>query len=195
MKTKERILEQAVRLFNEQGTPAVSTNHIAEACRISPGNLYYHFRNKQEIIRSVLENMLDRWGDVWETAGGLLSMAGFREMLQRNFALQWEYRFFYRELNFLLMQDDTLRERYGATLNRRMEEQEEALRRYAEAGVLQLPENRTELRDMLTACWVLANNWLSHLESTGRDIGNDQLQDGIRMIETILKPYLKALPK
>src|SRR5436309_8608324 len=61
MKTKERIVETAIRLFNEQGTGAVSTNHIAQALSMSPGNLYYHFRNKEEIIRAILERMMTRW--------------------------------------------------------------------------------------------------------------------------------------
>src|SRR2546429_8931361 len=61
MKTKERIVETAIRLFNEQGTGAISTNHIAEALSMSPGNLYYHFRNKEEIIRAILERMITQW--------------------------------------------------------------------------------------------------------------------------------------
>lgn len=61
MNTRERIIEMAIRLFNELGTGAVSTNHIAEALSMSPGNLYYHFRNKEEIIRAILERMIARW--------------------------------------------------------------------------------------------------------------------------------------
>ncbi len=55
MNTKDRIIDMALRLFNDMGTSAISTNHIAVALEMSPGNLYYHFHNKEEIIRAILK--------------------------------------------------------------------------------------------------------------------------------------------
>ena len=61
MNTHNRILATALRLFNQSGTAAVSTNHIADALGISPGNLYYHFRNKEAIIRALFEQQFAQW--------------------------------------------------------------------------------------------------------------------------------------
>ena len=49
MKTKEKIINTAVELFNNHGTKSITTNHIAKKIEISPGNLYYHFKNKLDI--------------------------------------------------------------------------------------------------------------------------------------------------
>ena len=52
-KTKEKILLTAIELFNKYTASAISTNHIAAEMNISPGNLYYYFKNKEEIIKEI----------------------------------------------------------------------------------------------------------------------------------------------
>ncbi|ARU90121.1 TetR/AcrR family transcriptional regulator [Pseudomonas sp. M30-35] len=55
MKTRERILECALMLFNQEGEPNVSTLEIANELGISPGNLYYHFHGKEPLINELFE--------------------------------------------------------------------------------------------------------------------------------------------
>jgi len=111
--TKERIAQTAIRLFNERGTAAVSTNHIAEAAGISPGNLYYHFRNKEEIIRAIFERMIASWEQVSALPQDhALPLTDLRRILEETFSVLWEYRFFYREFVALMRRDPELGRRY-----------------------------------------------------------------------------------
>lgn len=54
-RTKERILDKAVELFNAQGIVNTSIRNIADALQISPGNITYHFKSKEEIIQHIQE--------------------------------------------------------------------------------------------------------------------------------------------
>jgi AcrR family transcriptional regulator len=55
MKTRDRILECALQLFNQQGEPNVSALEIANELDISPGNLYYHFHGKEPVVLELFE--------------------------------------------------------------------------------------------------------------------------------------------
>jgi len=61
MGNREIILQAAMELFNQVGTARTTTNHIAKHAGISPGNLYYHFSDKEHIIRAIYEQMILDW--------------------------------------------------------------------------------------------------------------------------------------
>jgi AcrR family transcriptional regulator len=108
-RTRERILEVSLRLFNDLGEPNVTTTTIAEEMKISPGNLYYHFRNKDDIINSIfaqfeqeIERRLQLPTDHKPTIDEVWTY------LQYMSEFLWRYRFLYRDLNDLLARNRTL---------------------------------------------------------------------------------------
>ena len=52
-RTAERILEVTLDLFNRYGEPNVSTTLISSELNISPGNLYYHYPAKEELVTAL----------------------------------------------------------------------------------------------------------------------------------------------
>lgn len=112
-RTRERILETSIKLFNEKKASNVSTVQISAAMQISPGNLYYYYANKEEVIRCIwkermlkeIEDLIVEYGDI-RTAGELLEF--FRESLEHCF----KYKFFYTEMPTLFVNDDSLLKLY-----------------------------------------------------------------------------------
>ena len=103
MATREKILDTALTLFNKDGTAAVSTNHIAEAAGISPGNLYYHFHNKEEIIRELFQRLYMAWDTELQVSNpNTIQLEDINHIVEANYQIIWRYRFAYRELTALL---------------------------------------------------------------------------------------------
>lgn len=189
--TKGRIVRAAVRLFNESGTAAVSTNHIAEEAGISPGNLYYHFRNKEEIIREVW----DRVDTLWERSyalptKGTPKVDDLRTMVEETFSGLWEYRFFYRELGALTRRDPELRRRYLVVRERGLDGTEALLRSFVEGGVLLGLEGPDEIVRLAKVLMLVAECWLPYEETAGGELEPERRQEGVELMMQVLRPHL-----
>ena len=107
VKTRDRIIQASIELFNQYGERATTTNHIAAHLGMSPGNLYYHFRNKNDIIEHIFEeyksqliNMVPPIEQAEDTLGYL------KQTFDGIFALVWRFSFFYsnsRSITFEFM--------------------------------------------------------------------------------------------
>ena len=192
--TRGRILEAARELFNERGTAAVSTNHIAAAAGLSPGNLYYHFSDKQEIIRDLHARYAaaheDRWGPAPEAPADLVTL---RQNVAQGAALAWRYRFFERESRALLRADPRLRADYRQVYERRLAQWLEFAERLVAHGLMRPPSPPGTLRRLGIAVWLIAENWPAFLDVVGDPQDPDQLAEGADLVLVALEPYLTDL--
>ena len=197
MKTRDKIIETAIQLFNEQGTKGVTTNHIAAAVGISPGNLYYHFRNKEDIIRAIFEQMdaygLEQYQLVLDTfqPGTLETMEQTFAMIQ---AYNWRYRFFKRELTALIMNDPLLKERFLHTHRTMLAVIRQSNDCSVATGTLK-PMPEKEMALFSEEIWLVALFWLNYLEVGGEEVNDETLRRGIDLLRNMVRPHLtkKAL--
>lgn len=110
MSRKLEILETARHLFNDSNTQAVTTNHIAKAMGISPGNLHYHYANREEIIRVLYKQLMEKTRlEIDDLPKSIEVLNEHHKVL---LGVQWKFRFFFRELLFLFSRDEKLRVMY-----------------------------------------------------------------------------------
>lgn len=191
MNTRGKILETALNLFNTNGTAEVSTNHIAEACGISPGNLYYHFNNKQEIIRELFEQLFARWdNDLQLPPNHTPMLDDLKKLVEANYQIIWQYRFAYRELVALLRQDGVLWERFSALRKRGFDGFHELFRAFVSAGVFRSPDNPRVIDDLQEVCWLISEFWIINLEVNRRAVDEAGMQRGVEVMLRALQPYL-----
>lgn len=191
--TRKRILDVARRLFNERGTSEVSTNHVAAKAGISPGNLYYYFRDKQDIIRSLHVEYTAAHEDRWEPSSDAReNLAKLGENLAAGMDLAWDYRFFEREILALLRADPRLRVSYREAYERRLEEWVAFGEHLVAQGVLRPPRPPRTVRDLAVAIWLIAQGWLPFLDVTGDPRDPFQVARGTDLVLVALAPYLTA---
>jgi AcrR family transcriptional regulator len=193
--TQTRIVDAALELFNEHGTAAASTNRIADHCGISKGNLHYHFRNKQEIIRFLFQRALDEMDAGWYRDHLAPTLEHMAAMFVRQLQLILSYRFFFREMADLLRQDPVLRHRYADNRERRLKEIERFFRALATQGLMRLPADDRRLRSIIDVTWIISENWLNYLEYHDRELTAEAVIAGYNEILEVLRPYLCADPQ
>ena len=190
-RTRARILAGSLELFNERGEARVTTGNIAEALGISPGNLYYHFRNKDQIVEELFARFEERM-DMGPAAGGDSAHAVEDLWLYLHLLLEsvWEYRFLYRNLDDIVSRNRRLRERFSRILEGQSRTLAALLQALSAARALQAtPEESAALvRNLL----VVATFWLEYdtLSRSGGALRAPDLGQGAYQVMSMVAPYL-----
>jgi AcrR family transcriptional regulator len=192
-RTRERILETALALFNELGEPAVTTAAIADAMSISPGNLYYHFHSKDQIVvalfaafRAEIEHTLSaperrpaHAEDMW------LFLHLVFEAIHR-------YRFLYRDINALVARHPAIEAQFKRVLAHEKRTAVAILQSLVAGG--QMNAGPAEVETLAVDMTVLMTYWLSYeLACDPRQVDADRaLARGAFHVISLAAPYFSS---
>lgn len=193
MKTKDRIILSALELFNQNGERSITTNHIAAHLEISPGNLYYHFRNKEEIINGIFDNYAQelkiRFQPMAEEEQS--SIPGVQIMLtylDSIFVLMWNYRFFYANLPDILNRDAKLKQKYTKAQNSLNDNLLSIMQSFRETGIIALEDDElqalTKTLHLVASCWI---NYQTALLSD-KEITENIIYQGMLQMLNVVRP-------
>ncbi len=194
MKTRDKIIQASITLFNEQGERNVTTNHIAAHLSISPGNLYYHFRNKEDIILSIYEEyagnlLLETFPQVSSEIKPLDTIILYMDAV---FQMTMKFRFFYSNLPVLLDNNPNLREKYVEVQRAIAGRVSELLLSLRHESIINFEDE--ELADMVSLLRLINTFWLSFYQTQNivHEINDSVFYQGVLKILVILRPYTTA---
>ncbi|WP_218744708.1 TetR/AcrR family transcriptional regulator [Vibrio parahaemolyticus] len=189
MKTRDKIVYAALELFNQHGERNITTNHIADHIEISPGNLYYHFRNKQEIVREIFAlysaELLERFTPI---QGSQESLTMLKSYLDSIFTLMWKYRFFYANLPEILSRDEQLHEQYIDVQEKLQANLIAIMQEFVSLKLLDV--NEQQLKSLVCTLHLIACSWLAYQSAMASktSITEQMVKRGMLQMLNVVKP-------
>lgn len=159
-RTAERILEVSLDLFNRFGEPNVSTTLISAELGISPGNLYYHYPAKDELINALFDRYERALGELLNASDGVRDVEDAWFFMHTLFELIWQYRFLYRDLNDLLSKNRRLETHFQWVLKNKSRAVRAMLDGMSRAGAVSIDSREAE--PTATSMVVVLTYWLSY---------------------------------
>jgi AcrR family transcriptional regulator len=195
-RTAERILEVTLELFNRFGEPNVSTTLISAEMGISPGNLYYHYPAKDELINSLFDRYERALNEILNASDNVRDVEDSWFFMHTLFELIWQYRFLYRDLNDLLSKNRRLETHFQFVLKNKTRSVKAMLDSMSRAGAVRL--DAREIEPTATSMVVVLTYWLSFeyvrdpRKALEPESAQAALMRGAHHVLNLLAPYLES---
>lgn len=188
--TRDRILQESLRLFNEEGEPEQSAVDIANVLEMSPGNLYYHFKGKDAIIRALFDAFEEEMRVILRgSRGQITSIEDNWVYIYILLEEIYDFRFFYRGLSALLDRYPDLAVRFRALIAEMRDAVQDILEGLECAGAIKMdPRLRPVVVDQIISALTF---WLTK-EAVSSDASDSSILIDKTVFETItlVVPYM-----
>ena len=194
-RTAERILEVTLALFNRFGEPNVSTTLISAELSISPGNLYYHYPAKEELINALFDRYERALSELLHAGDAVRHVEDAWFFMHTLFELIWQYRFLYRDLNDLLSKNRRLETHFQWVLHNKTRSVKAMLDSMSRAGAVDMAS--TDAETTATSMVVVLTYWLSfeYVRDPRKALEPENAQAallrGAHHVLNLLAPYLE----
>ena len=163
---------------------------------ISPGNLYYHFRSKNDIIRSISDNFSNELGSALKIQLDTISdfSSNLTSLFNRFFKIQQSYQFLFLEGVHLTKQDSRLLDNYTNLRSLIKKGYHELLSNLVKIKIMKR-QSLNIIDELLDTQWIIMWYWINHTILDRNTYDDFQIKKGIKLSFSIIKPQLTSIGK
>ncbi|WP_326984919.1 TetR/AcrR family transcriptional regulator [Chryseobacterium sp. MYb264] len=194
MKTREKIVSTALRLFNERGYSTVTTRHIASELNISAGNLHYHFKHSEDIVKELFMMLKQEMDYTINTlkANGSKDLEALYQYTTSTFEVVYAFRCIFLNFVDILRQIPDIENLYKELNISRKKEFLSVFSDFQRNKVF--VENIPDfiLDHMVTQIFIIGDNWMNYNSLTLKLNKEDALKHYIPVFLNLFYPWLTA---
>jgi len=181
-------------LFNRDGEPNVTTVDISHELDISPGNLYYHFKGKDELVNELFERFYEQMNLILRAPQKqTLATEDYWFYLIVLFEQIYDYRFLYRNISLISQRYEHIKRPLHRLLKLTIDSCSTVCQQMHTAGLLNTRQEQIGLlansMALTITYWFNFDNLVT--ERTDDDYG--MIRDGVRQVMSLITPYLGDL--
>ncbi len=136
-KTKQKIIDKSLALFNDNGFSNISQRTISDHLKISPGNLTYHFKKKDDILEYLYFEMVAElnkvFGEFEEHGKSVENTVRIFKILLNT---RYKYRFVFLEFVNLTRTNPKIAKDYRALSKQRTEDMKKLFKGFESKDII-----------------------------------------------------------
>lgn len=183
METKQRILNQAIKAFNKSGYGAVNLFELAKSLDMSRGNMTYHFKDKEALLKEITDQLWSKLADAGVT-NSIPSFQNLHHAVQLYYRLQNEYSFIFHDNQVL--KHPLIAPKMKSLCEKTIKDIETAIAFSIQLGNMDQEPVPGVYKNLALTSWMMMFFWSSQQMIRG----DKTKEDGEKVIWSLLLPHL-----
>jgi AcrR family transcriptional regulator len=191
MKTRDKILETSLLLFNAHGIDPITVRHVAKEMGISHGNLCYHFPRKEDIIQQLYLNLvaeLDKEIHQLQTQSPQLNL--ILASIKATFTIQYKYKFILIDFVGIMRNIPAIRTHFRELFIRRQQEFFGLIQYMISIGYFREEQYAGQYRQFITSFYLIGDFWIAEAEILFEGTDEEKLEHYTQLAVSLVFPHL-----
>lgn len=196
MKTKEKILEHSLKLFNKEGIDTVTVRHIASSMGISHGNLCYHYPNRDEIIKVLYYKFQGEVDDIYSNIDfSSREILDGIDSIDKAYDIMYKYRFMLHNANEIFKRIPEIKNHYSKNVLVRKENLTSLFQTLANEKLLKKNISQESFSYLYTQINLLTDFWIPYSENAFKGTKAEKKAFFTSMFVNLIMPYMSLKGK